>query len=79
MTDGSTLDDQQWHVTGRGQRLLVEAKTVMPSLGELMRQLNLYRLVYSDVVVLTPDTTHTQLLLEQGILLFPYKAEQSDR
>lgn len=70
-------DDQQWHVTGRGQRLLVEAKTVMPSVGELMRQLNLYRLVYSDVVVLTPDSTHAQLLLEQGVLLFPYVAEQS--
>ncbi len=46
----------------------------MPSLGELMRQLNLYRLVYRDVVVVSPDASYQDLLREQGMLFMPYKA-----
>lgn len=64
----------QWCVSHReAGALLVEAKTVMPSLGELMRQLNLYRLVYRDVVVVSPDGSYQDLLREQGVLFVPYK------
>jgi hypothetical protein len=67
--------DQQWRVWHReAGSLLVEAKTVMPSLGEMMRQLNLYRLVYRDVVVVSPDASYQELLREQGILFVAYKA-----
>lgn len=70
--------DQQWHVGWRGRQLLVEAKTVLPSLGELMRQLNLYRLAYADVVVVAPDATYAEILNEQGILVVPYNDEKSE-
>lgn len=67
--------EAQWHVSQReAGSLLVEAKTVMPSLGELMRQLNLYRLVYRDVVVVSPDASYQDLLRDQGMLFVPYKA-----
>lgn len=67
--------NEQWCVSHReAGSLLVEAKTVMPSLGELMRQLNLYRLVYRDVVVVSPDASYQELLREQGILFVQYKA-----
>jgi hypothetical protein len=70
--------DQQWHVGGRERQLLVEAKTVLPSLGELMRQLNLYRLAYANVVVVAPDATYAEILNEQGILVVPYNDEKSE-
>ena len=57
--------------------LLAEAKTVMPSLDELMRQLNLYRVVYRDVVVVSPDASYQELLREQRILFVQYKAMPS--
>jgi hypothetical protein len=67
----------QWHVSNRDAGcLLVEAKTAMPSLGELMRQLNLYRLVYRDVVVISPDSSYQNILHEQGILFVEYKADE---
>lgn len=68
--------DRQWHVGGRERKLLVEAKTVLPSLGELMRQLNLYRLRYADVVVVAPDATYAEILKEQGILVVLYNDEK---
>jgi hypothetical protein len=65
----------QWCVSHKDAgSLLVEAKTVMPSLGELMRQLNLYRLVYRNVVVVSPDASYQDLLREQGVLFVQYKA-----
>lgn len=67
--------NEQWGVAHKeAGSLLVEAKTVMPSLGELMRQLNLYRLVYRDIVVVSPDASYQDVLREQGILFVPYKA-----
>jgi hypothetical protein len=33
-------DDQQWRISGRSRHVLIEAKTVLPSIGELMRQIN---------------------------------------
>ena len=69
-------DNEQWHVSFRDAgRLLIEAKTVMPSLGELMRQLNLYRLVYPDVVVVSPDASYQELLFDQGVHFIPYRMD----
>ena len=68
-------DDKEWHVGGRDRRLLIEAKTVWPSLGELMRQLNLYRLVYGNIIVVAPDAAYAEILKEQGVLVVPYKTE----
>ncbi len=70
-------EDDQWHVSYReAGSLLIEAKTVMPSMGELMRQLNLYRLVYRDVVVVSPDVSYADLLREQGMLFVRYNASE---
>lgn len=67
-----TDDDNTWHVHWRDRALLVEAKTVLPSLGELMRQINLYRQVYGGVVLVAPDSRYEEILNEQGVLFFPY-------
>lgn len=68
-------DDQQWHISGRSRRVLIEAKTVLPSIGELMRQINLYRLVCHDVIVVAPDTTYADILREQGVLVVPFDSD----
>jgi hypothetical protein len=65
-------EQDQWQIGWSSQALLVEAKTVLPTLGELMRQLNLYRLVFRNVVVVAPDETYADILLEQGIYVATY-------
>lgn len=48
--------------------VLVEAKSVLPSIGELMRQIQLYRTAHSGpVVVVSPDDQYAQILGEQGV------------
>lgn len=69
-------DDQNWHLSGRRRQILVEAKTVWPSIGELMRQINLYRLVCQDVIVVAPDATHADILREQGVLVVPIDTDE---
>lgn len=65
-------EDSQWYINARDRALLVEAKTVMPSLGELMRQINLYRQVYGGVIVVAQDSSYAEILKEQGVLFIPY-------
>lgn len=66
-------ESSEWDITGSTRSLIVEVKTALPSLGELMRQLNLYRLAYSDVIVVAPDNSYAEVLAEQGILFVPYQ------
>lgn len=48
--------------------ILVEAKDKLPTLGELMRQLNLYRTAFQGkVVVVSPDDTYAKILSEQDV------------
>jgi hypothetical protein len=68
-------EDNQWDINSRERALLVEAKTVMPTLGELMRQINLYRQVYSGVVVVAQDASYAEILKEQGVLFIQYRAD----
>lgn len=68
----SLFDDKEWRQDARPASVLVEAKTALPSIGELMRQLNLYRLVYSEVVVIAPDARYKSILADQGVLFIPY-------
>lgn len=70
-------DDSQWHITGSPFALLVEAKTVMPTLGELMRQLNTYRLVYKNVIVIAADDSLAEILKDQKISFFKYEPSKS--
>lgn len=48
--------------------VLVEAKSKLPSIGELMRQLQLYRTAFEgEMAVVAPDDSYTTILREQGI------------
>lgn len=54
-------------------RILVEAKSAIPSLGELLRQINLYRTAFSGkCVVVSPDDTFADILAEQGVTFLKY-------
>lgn len=54
-----------------------EIKTAIPSLGELIRQLNTYRTYLREykniIVVVSPDDTHKTILEEQNYHLYKYK------
>lgn len=63
----------KWEISGHTYSLLIEAKTALPTLGELMRQLNLYRLVFRDVALVVTEATHAEILREQGILVINYR------
>ena len=71
------LDDDsgvelRW-TTQRANRILVEAKSELPTLGELMRQINLYRTAFDGkVVVVSPDDTFADILKEQGVTFIKY-------
>lgn len=54
-------------------RILVEAKSVLPTVGELMRQINLYRTAFKDkIVVVSPDDSYSEILTEQGVTFVKY-------
>lgn len=61
----------QW---ARPWRVLVEAKSVLPTLGELMRQIQHYRTAHEGpVVVIAPDAKYADILKEQGVWFIPFK------
>ena len=48
--------------------ILVEAKSVLPTVGELMRQIQLYRTAFNGhIVVVSPDDKYQSILAEQGV------------
>jgi hypothetical protein len=54
--------------------ILVEAKSILPTIGELMRQINLYRTAfYGRFVVVAPDDKYAEILAEQGVKFIQYK------
>lgn len=64
----------KWPHPSHTPSILVEAKSAIPSLGELIRQLNLYREAFTGpIVVVSPDARHAEILEEQGVVfvLFP--------
>lgn len=59
---------------GGKERILVEVKSKLPTLGELMRQINLYREAHrGKVVVVSPDDSYTEILATQGVLFLRYE------
>ena len=56
----------------RGPRILVEAKTAIPSLGELLRQINLYRTAFNGKFVVSPEDRFSTILVEQGVTFIKY-------
>lgn len=56
-----------------GPSFLIEAKSKLPTLGELMRQIQLYRTAFSGkVVVVSPDDAYRSILEEQDVLFVQY-------
>ena len=57
----------------RMPRILIEAKSVLPTVGELMRQIQLYRTAFrGNFVVVSPDDRYAQILAEQGVTFIQY-------
>lgn len=62
-----------WSRRNDAPRILVEAKSVMPTVGELMRQINLYRTAFGGrFVVVSPDDSYADILNEQGVTFVKY-------
>jgi hypothetical protein len=54
-------------------RVLVEVKSKLPTLGELLRQINTYRSAFmGKYVVVAPDDTYGEVLSEQGVHFIKY-------
>ncbi len=54
-------------------RILVEAKSVLPTVGELMRQIQLYRTAFNGhFVVVSPDDSYAEILAEQNVSFIQY-------
>ncbi len=59
---------------GGKDRILVEVKSKLPTLGELMRQINLYREAHrGKVVVVSPDDSYVEVLKTQDVLFLKYE------
>ncbi|WP_299347255.1 hypothetical protein [uncultured Pseudoxanthomonas sp.] len=57
----------------RAPRILVEAKATLPTVGELMRQLQLYRTAFSGkIMVVCPNDRYASILNEQGVHFMKY-------
>lgn len=68
----SGREPPEWFVREESFRIVVEAKSKLPTVGELMRQLNLYRQACGQVIVVAPDDRYSALLAEQEILFVKY-------
>lgn len=61
------------HEGSRVPKILVEAKSALPTVGELMRQIQLYRTAFKGhFVVISPDESYAKLLAEQGVFFIRY-------
>ena len=58
--------------------ILVEAKSVLPTIGELMRQIQLYRTAFGGpIVVISPDTKYAEILREQEVAFIQYAPDRA--
>jgi hypothetical protein len=63
-----------WETERWTPSVLVEAKSFLPTVGELMRQINLYRTAFKGpVVIVSPDDSYADLLHEQAVLFIKYQ------
>jgi hypothetical protein len=71
----SAHDEEPFQVWFGGKdRILVEVKSKLPTLGELMRQINLYREAHrGKVVVVSPDDSYAEVLATQGVQFLKYE------
>ena len=66
--------NSKWNIGyATDNRINFEVKTEIPSLGELIRQLNMYKSYGAkNIFVVAPDDSHKELLQEQGIGFIKY-------
>lgn len=65
--------DPRWYVDVAGWQFGFEIKTSIPSYGELMRQVNLYRKYFRGIVaVVAPPTRFAAAIREQGVPVVEY-------
>ncbi|OEZ54226.1 hypothetical protein [Duganella sp. HH105] len=69
----SSSEPPGWDVYDSDFRIVVEVKSVLPTLGELMRQLNLYRQSCRHIVLIAPDDRYADVLAEQEVLFVKYQ------
>lgn len=63
-----------FHVAECPAELLIEVKTELPTLGELLRQLKLYGTVFrGQQAVVAPDARYAEILREQGFGFMLYR------
>lgn len=62
-----------WLRDKKAPLILVEAKSILPTIGELMRQIQLYRTAFNGkIVVVSPDDKYAKILKEQGVTFVKY-------
>lgn len=62
----------------RSPSLLAEAKTVLPTIGELMRQLKLYKTAFGpSIAVVCPDASYEDIISDQGFLYLKYERDRT--
>ena len=67
-------NELQFHYTAMEKTILVEVKSEIKSLGELIRQINHYKTYVSgDYYVMCPDNQYKKTLKDQGIDFIDYK------
>lgn len=57
-------------------KVFIEVKTEIPSLGELIRQMRAYQSyegTFTYYLIVSPDDRHKKILNEQGFLFYKYK------
>lgn len=65
--------EMTWSRGREAPYILVEAKSVLPTVGELMRQIQLYRTAFGGkMVVVSPDDRYASILAEQGVIFVKY-------
>jgi hypothetical protein len=68
--DGFKVD---WSTESEAPRILIEAKSVLPTVGELMGQVQLYRTAFrGKIVVVCPDKRYAKILAEQHVAFVKY-------
>ena len=68
-----------YQVSGYRYQLMVEVKSALPTLGELMRQLNLYSTAFREKqAVVSPDDQFADILREQGYGFMLYNPSSSE-
>ena len=76
-SDGHSINNWKWGTATRNISINFEVKTKIPSLGELFRQINLYK-TYDDsyFVIVSPDDRFQHQIISQGLYFLKYEPKK---